>query len=146
MHQRLSKGSTPISIAAAILALSAITPACADPVDSMPLGPGASVVLEQTLQVPTNGASARLHLPGSSTMKFDYVISPASVALDFVVITDAQYQELTTGEQLTGSPVYRSTVSGSGTMTVPLNAGDYGVFWVFDGASQSTELSFRASH
>jgi hypothetical protein len=119
-----------------------IQQASAGPFDSIPIGAGERVVMEQDGVTVQNGSSSNLYLPGHVTVMFDYDVEPGKQML-LMVITEAQWQAVSAGEQVTTQPMLRVTVSGTGTQTVELDGGTYVVAMLPVDNQYPFEMSLR---
>lgn len=129
--------------AVAIIALgvfSLIGYAIAGPFDSIPVGSD-RVILEQNVNLSANGGASNLFVPQQATVFFDFAVQPGKDML-FMVITERQWQALSSGEKAEGSPILRTTVTGVETKSVVLQRGTYAAAMIPN--QGATRVSFRA--
>lgn len=101
------------------------------------------VLLEQNVNLSANGSASNLFVPQQTTVYFDYTVQSGK-ALLLMVITEEQWQAISSGEKPSGSPLLRITVSGSGTESVSLPRGTYTVALIPQ--SGSTQVSIKAHY
>ena len=116
--------------------------AVAKSLDSIPVGASDRVLLEQSLNLSSNGGSSNLFVPQQATVFFDYAVESGKELL-LMVITEEQFQAMSAGEKPQGSPLLRVTVSGVGTQSVSLGRGTYVVAFI-PGNRQPMRASMRA--
>lgn len=131
-------------IVASVLGASCATPVSSEPLDSVPLRPGAEVILADKASVETKGASgSEIKLPRSGRFIFDYAIEDGK-ELMFTLITDGQYQQILKSKKPSGSPLMKVIVRGEGSQSVTLKAGNY-FLGINNYADTDTAIMFRAS-
>jgi hypothetical protein len=135
---RLARVAAALACALALFS----APSFAGQLDSIPMGPNDKVILTQNTTLSENGAMSNLFVPAQAAVSFDYSVQQGEQLL-MVVLTQDQMNELNAGQELTGTPVYRTTVSGLGTRAITLAPGTYGVYLVPQPAAP-TSIEFRA--
>ena len=109
-----------------------------------PPAPGAKVLRESSFAIPPNGSSSNLYIPAHGTVTFDYTVERGKTVL-LGILTNAQFREASTGHKVSGPPLLRAVLSGSGSKSIVLERGTYAVAFLPNG-SPNTRLSYRASY
>jgi hypothetical protein len=122
--------------------LFSIPAAFAGPLDRPPPS-GAKVVRASTLVLPPNGASSNLFVPSRGTVTFDYAVEPGKT-VRFGILTNAQFQQASSGHKVSGPPLMSAVLSGGGSKSIVLERGTYAV--AFFPNAPSTRLSYRATY
>ncbi|MBP7529395.1 MAG: hypothetical protein KA801_15820 [Syntrophorhabdaceae bacterium] len=110
----------------------------AGPLDSIPVGPSDRMLLNQSVTLSDNGAASNLFVPQQGTVFFDIAVQSGKEVL-LMVITEDQWQAISSGEKPSGQPILRVTVGGVDTRSVSLPRGTYTVaMFPRQGATQVT--------
>lgn len=111
---------------------------------SDPLPSGSKVLRQGSVLVTANGQAANISVPKPATLTVDYNVE-AGKELKMIVITDAQFQQISAGRKITGEPVHGSLVSGVDSTAIALSRGSFVLFF---GIYQSgnTQLTYRAHY
>ena len=116
--------------------------ALANGIDSIPLQPGAKVVRAGTATMMGGGAASDVVLLRRGTLIVDFDV-PAGNELGISLMTDEQWQALSSGRQPSGSPL-TAFVSGIGTRSLTLEKGHYHLVFTSSGQRGWT-YSYRLS-
>lgn len=100
------------------------------------------VLLEQTFTVPASGMASNIFVPTRATVSLDISVEPGKQLL-LVVLTEEQWQAVSSGERAQGNPLLRTLVSGEETESVVLDRGTYAVALIAQGQA-STRATLRA--
>lgn len=92
--------------------VSFVLTASADP--RTPLSPGAKVIQAQNTTVGRNGAYSDLFIPQSVSFTLDYEVEPGR-QLTIGILTAAQFQQIGQGRKMTGEPMYKFVIQGTGS-------------------------------
>jgi hypothetical protein len=141
-RRSLRAGWTVAVIALGIFSL--IGFAFAGPFDSIPVGSD-RVILEQNVNLSANGGASNLFVPQQATVFFDIAVQPGKELL-FMVITESQWQAMSSGERPEGSPILRTTASGVETKSVVLQRGTYSVAMIPNQGTTRVEFRARARY
>lgn len=117
--------------------------ASAGPLDRPP-PPGSKVLRTSTFVIPTNGATSNLFIPEHGTVTFDYAVQPGQT-VRFGILTNAQFQQASSGHKVSGPPLLSAVLSGAGSKSIVLERGTYAVAFLPNGAP-GARLSYRATY
>lgn len=119
--------------------------AWAEPLDSIQLQPGATVLQSHTGAVSANGLGSNLFLPHDGLFIFDHAVESGK-ELSITLITGEQYKQVSTGKKISGKPVWKISIRGEGSQSVSLKKGEY---FLFVGRGEKgvseTQISLRVS-
>ena len=107
-----------------------------------PLPRGSKVLQQGKALVTANGQAAHVFVPKPTVLMVDYIVE-AGKELKMIVITDAQFQQVSAGRKITGQAVHSSLIKGVDSTAVSLGRG---TFVLFFGINQSgdSQLTYRA--
>jgi hypothetical protein len=122
--------------------LVAASPASSGPQDPLPAG--VKVLRSGSVSVTPAGASGSdIFTPIAGTFILDYQVE-AGKQIIITMITAAQYRELAAGRKVSGQPVMKAVVDGTGRQSVVLQRGNY--FLAFNNNQTApTVITFRAA-
>jgi TonB family protein len=116
-----------------------------DPPDSTPLKSGERLLVQTAIRMePQTLLRQKLHVPASGeTFRIDYSVNPATARVHLMVLSEEQDREAMKGSQSTGPFPLDSVITGRGSQSASLPAGEYMVVWLFADAPSDRIVSYR---
>lgn len=131
------------SVLAFGLALTFYSGVAADP--RAPLAPGAKVIQAQNTTVGKNGAYSDLFIPQNVSFTLDYDVQPGRT-LTIGILTAEQFQQIGQGRKMTGEPMYKFIIQGTGSEArLFMPRGNF-VMAIVNYEGVPAQLNYRASY